>query len=164
MTPFRRKRFISRLIAVVTGPRNALSKILIWALMSSSVVIPKSTRNSRKAYRLMGVARSRRCRVRCAYWRVNGVDQWHHDGVYFFPPRSDPAHRPQRRCHALQRLARSHSGWFEYAAAGYGAVSVTAPARGRGVLGACPWHCSLLGSIVCSSHLWSCNCTSIFSR
>jgi hypothetical protein len=58
----------------------------------------------------------------------------------FFPPRCGTARRPQRPSHASHRSGRSRSGDLEYAAAGYGAVSVTAPARGRGGLSARPWQ------------------------
>jgi hypothetical protein len=58
----------------------------------------------------------------------------------FFPPRFGTARRPQRPYHASPRSGRSRSGGLEYAASGYGAVSVTAPTRGPGGLSARPWQ------------------------
>lgn len=67
-------------------------------------------------------------------WRVGGIAM-----ACFFPPRSEPTHRLRRLSHASPRSGRSRSCGLESVAAGYGAVSVTAPARGRGGLSARPW-------------------------
>src|SRR5688572_22576194 len=47
----------------------------------------------------------------------------------FFPLRFGTVRRPRRPYHASHRSGRSRSGGLEYAAARYGAVSVTAPIR-----------------------------------
>ena len=69
--------------------------------------------------------------------RIRGVAM----GRAFFPPRSGTVRRPQRPCRSSHRSVRSRSGWLGCAAAGYGAVCVTAPTRAPGVPWARPWQC-----------------------
>jgi len=79
------------------------------------------------------------CPVRW-FARRRGGSRGSRGGGAVFPPHADSVHRPQRRCHASRRSVPCRSGWLEYAAVGSGAVSVTAPAHGRGGLWAHPWH------------------------
>lgn len=53
-------------------------------------------------------------------------------GRAFLPPRRGTVRRPQRPCPACHQSGQDHGGWLRGAAARYGAVYVTASARGRG--------------------------------
>ena len=55
------------------------------------------------------------------------------------PPRCGPARRSRRPYHASPRAGRSRAGGLASAAAGDGAVAVTAPMHGRGAPWARPW-------------------------
>ncbi len=76
-------------------------------------------------------------RIRPLAWRSRGVAL----GGAWFPRRSGSVHPPPRRCRSSRRSARWRSGWHGGAAAGSGAVSVTAPACVRGGPSARPWPC-----------------------